>query len=338
MRVGNAYAELYAAGGLDGTAVQGLQAQIDELGKTIERVGSAGSSNTEISDLGSVSEELSQAYYEYISLVLDGEIEAADIRGEQLLDAIVDYRIITGRDGAAENILSSLKAEKSTLLSSLGAVTKSYVEDKSFYFFYEADGYEEIFSSTAVADMSASQLNELINASPFEYDGVVVGKKAHTAKWYMAMPINEAESYSFLEGGTYALTLTSSSRDISMLLERVYVGDDGAYLLFSSYDMSKISDLGRAQDIKIKLDSFTGYRIPREALVSVDGESGVYILVGSTVEFRRVTAIAERGMYYIANTRKSDAEEGSVSQIPYLNVNDLIITSGNDLYDGKRLD
>ena len=110
------------------------------------------------------------------------------------------------------------------------------------------------------------------------------------------------------------------------------------YLLFSSYDLSKISDLGRAQDVKIKLDSCAGYRIPREALNYLEGESGVYILIGSTVEFRRVTVIAERDMYYIANTRESDAEEGSVSTIPYLNVNDLIITSGNDLYDGKRID
>ena len=28
----------------------------------------------------------------------------------------------------------------------------------------------------------------------------------------------------------------------------------------------------------------------------------------------------------------------SRSEIPYLNVNDLIITSGNDLYDGKLID
>ena len=338
VRVGSVYAELYSSGGLGKGQAAELQAKLDEISKTIERVGSGVSSNTEISDLGSVNESLLQAYYEYISLVLDGEIEAADIRGDKLLDAIVDYRIITGRDGAAESIMSSLKSEKSELLSSLGAVNKSYVDDKSFYFFYDADGYEEIFSSDVVADMSASKLDELVSASPATYDGVVVGKKAHTAKWYMAIPIDEAESYSFKEGGTYALTFTSSSRDISMLLEKVYVGDDGAYLLFSSYDLSKISDLGRAQDVKIKLASSTGYRIPREALVNVDGENGVYILVGSTVEFRRVTVIAEKGMYYIANTRESDAEEGSVSSVPYLKVNDLIITSGNDLYDGKRLD
>ena len=80
VRVGSVYAELYSSNGLEKGKAEELQAQLAELGKTIERVGSGGSSNTEISDLGSVNESLLQAYYEYISLVLDGEIEAADIR------------------------------------------------------------------------------------------------------------------------------------------------------------------------------------------------------------------------------------------------------------------
>ena len=338
VRVGSAYAELYSGNGLDNNQAYAVQEQLDEIINTIDRVGSGVSDNTAISDLASVGEDILQAYYEYIDLVLDGEIDAADIRGEQLLDAIVDYRVITGRDGAAENILSSLEKEKKEILSSLGNVVKSYIDDKSFYYFYDTDGYERVFSSDQLADMNADKLAELIEMSPEQYDGVVVGKKVHTAKWYMALPISEAESYSFFEGATYELSLTSSARVVSMLLERVYVGDDGAYLLFSSYDLSKISDVARAQDVKIKTGSCTGYRIPREALSYLDGESGVYILIGSTVEFRRVTVIAERDMYFIANTRESDAEEGSVSTIPYLKVNDLIITSGNDLYDGKRLD
>ena len=60
--------------------------------------------------------------------------------------------------------------------------------------------------------------------------------------------------------------------------------------------------------------------------------------MGSRVEFRRVTVIADGDRYYIVNTYASDSEEGAVSDIPYLNANDLIITSGNDLYDGKSLD
>ena len=56
------------------------------------------------------------------------------------------------------------------------------------------------------------------------------------------------------------------------------------------------------------------------------------------MEFRRVTVIGEGNGYLIVNTYEKDYSEGLVSEIPYLKANDLIITSGNDLYDGKLLD
>ena len=77
-----------------------------------------------------------------------------------------------------------------------------------------------------------------------------------------------------------------------------------------------------------------------------DGEKGVYILVGTVVEFRRITKKHEGDGYYIVNTLEKEREENElnaatgniVSDTPYLNVNDLIITSGNDLYHGKLID
>ena len=93
------------------------------------------------------------------------------------------------------------------------------------------------------------------------------------------------------------------------------------------------------------MSSVTGYRIPAEALTKLNGNDGVYILVGTAVEFRRVTKLSDGNGYFIVNTYEKDREENQLggtansgSEIPYLNVNDLIITSGNDLYDGKLID
>ncbi|MBO7250773.1 MAG: hypothetical protein J6V42_05815, partial [Clostridia bacterium] len=95
----------------------------------------------------------------------------------------------------------------------------------------------------------------------------------------------------------------------------------------------------------IKMSSATGYRVPSESVVELDGETGVYILVGTVVEFRRVTVIKESGGYCIVKTYAEDraeieaAEEEGIKtdRPPYLSDNDLIITSGNDLYDGKLI-
>jgi hypothetical protein len=130
-----------------------------------------------------------------------------------------------------------------------------------------------------------------------------------------------------------------------MTLERVlFDGEGEGYVVFSSYDLILSSELSRAQDVKVNMGSTTGYRIPSDSLVENDGESGVYILVGTVVEFRRVSVILEGNGYMIVKTYEKDRAEGEANgtldgeKYPYLYVNDLIITSGNDLYDGKLLD
>ena len=109
-------------------------------------------------------------------------------------------------------------------------------------------------------------------------------------------------------------------------------------MLMSSHNLAQIADLERVQSVRILLDRYTGYRVPNEALHKVDGQDGVFILVGNTIEFRRVTVLGWGNDYCVTDTYESDVAAPSESPIPYLNINDMIVTSGNDLYDGKRLD
>ena len=157
----------------------------------------------------------------------------------------------------------------------------------------------------------------------------------------------ETEAYEpiFRIGQSYKVSFSEAESEIPMVLEDVYFEDGGdGYLVFSSYDLILSSELTRTQDVKVTMGSATGYRIPSDALKTVDGESGVYILVGTVVEFRRVTVDVVGNGYCIVYTYEKDRAEGEENgtlddeKYPYLYVNDLIITSGNDLYDGKLID
>jgi hypothetical protein len=143
-----------------------------------------------------------------------------------------------------------------------------------------------------------------------------------------------------VEGGIYDVFFSDGADvTLDMTLERICVDENNpsdAYLLFSSYDISLTADLSRTQNVRISLGSCSGYRIPTESLHKVNNRDGVYVLVGSIVEFRRVTVIGEGYGYYIVKT--VDDASGTYVDTPYLSANDLIITSGNDLYDGKHLD
>ena len=64
----------------------------------------------------------------------------------------------------------------------------------------------------------------------------------------------------------------------------------------------------------------------------MDGFRGVYVLRGSVVYFRRIEIVYEGNDYYLV---KEGLESEDVS---YLQVNDLIILNGKNMFDGRVLD
>ena len=346
--VNRQYAVFYPAEHLSDSEIAEKQSDLNSISKSISRLRSVASSGGFVSDLAHINGILSSSYYSYIDSVLGGDYSSADRHGEDLVGALVDYTVVTGRDGVVEDIAKSLEDEKKKLIESIGTDGEPFVSRESFYLFYGTDGYENLFHSGALEEITPDGLTLLVNSSPEKYGNRVAGKEVHSAKWYLALPCGEAESLNYTEGKTYAVAFSGKNSDsVNMMLEAVRVDEDGdAYLLLSSYDLLFSRDLSRIQDVKILMESITGYRIPAEALKKVDGEDGVYVLIGTAVEFRRVTVIGRGNGYFIVNTYEMDRAEnelgGSVgnsgSEVPYLNVNDLIITSGNDLYDGKFID
>lgn len=340
--VGQVYAEIFTSTGLSkGDASEKEKALSDLSGRISLLENGLGDGNT-MSDLGIVKDTILKGYYAYIDSVLGGNISQADKAGDELLSSLSDYSAITGGE-ATKNKLTALNAERDQLLSSIGGSRKTLVSNKSFNFFHSADGYENIFHSSKLEGLTREGLDALIDSEPESTDGVI-GRMTYTSKWYLAIPIDEASYETFKDQVNSTLSVSFSDTDgltLDMLLERVYADEedpDRAYMLLSSHSLSHVAFLDRAQSVSILLDECTGYRIPEEALHSASGQDGVYILVGNVIEFRRVTVIDRGNGYYIVSTYEVDALEDPSSEIPYLNINDMIVTSGNDLYDGKQLD
>ena len=339
--VSQAYAEIYLPSGLSSDEIADKQSRLLSLSLRIDLMDTGLSLGDSISDLGEISQAVSHSYYSYIDAALDGDLAAADKQGETLLSSLVNYSVATGGE-KSQSDSAALKSQRDQLLGSLNSAPQTLVSEQSFNFFYSIDGYESIYSSQKLKDASPDELEALIAAKPQIPEGNVIGKKANTQKWYLVVPAPESTYIDFVEGGVYKVSFSDGGDiTVNMTLEHICVSEDDqdhAYMILSSFDLSASSDFARHQNIKIFLEDCTGYRIPKGALHKINGTDGVFILIGNTVEFRRVTIIGDGNGYYIVNTYEADVQEGRVSEIPYLYVNDLIITSGNDLYDGKILE
>lgn len=339
--VGQVYAETFTDTGLPLSIAAERERTLYSLAERISLLQKGIGGNT-LSDLSEIKESVHQSYYAYIDAITDGNIKDADKDGDRLLSSLINYSAIVSGE-ATQSRLSALIGERDALIGSIGGVRTELVSQHSFNFFHKTDGYENIFHSARLEDMTRSDLDRLISSAP-QSASDAIGKMTHTTKWYLAVPINEANFETFKN--KVGTTLHVSFRDaddlvLQMKLEKVYADEgypNSAYMLLSSYSLSEVAFLDRAQNISILLGEVSGYKVPEEALHTVDGQDGVYVLVGTMIEFRRVTKVKTGEGYFIVKTREEDTLENPSSDIPYLNINDMIVTSGNDLYDGKRLD
>ncbi len=331
-------ADIYSPVGMSAGELSDLQENLNSLNERIRLLEKHSSGSGAIADLAHISDDLLQSYYAYTNAIGNRDVQGTSLHSDKLFDAIVGHRALTGKGGVAENIHSRLEAERDALLESLACSPKSFISQESYHFFYSADGYEDIFTVSRLEDMSFAVLQKIIDEKPSESHANAIGKIMRTPKWYLCVPVGLSDCRKLEAGQRYDVIFTKNGdASIKMTLERINVEEDGAYMLFSSNDISLASHFSRVQSIKILTSSKSGYRIPTEALKTVEGEHGVFILVGNMVEFRRVTVIGGGNGYYIALTKEQDAEAEYTNEIPYLAINDLIITSGNDLYDGKHL-
>jgi hypothetical protein len=86
----------------------------------------------------------------------------------------------------------------------------------------------------------------------------------------------------------------------------------------------------RSQSIAIELSSVSGIYVPKTAVKREGNALGVYILRGYVVHYRKIEPIYETENYYLADP--------DISGERYLGTNDLLITGGSNLFDGRILD
>ena len=273
-----------------------------------------------------------------------------------MLDGISRYDILTGAAGGQSP--ASLKAERDALVADLTRVS-AMSTDRSGYFYYDCDGYESIFNYASAMTMTPAEFRGMTAHEAYRVAEGVVGKMVYSTVWYAAayIPLSDGAIEVFQQGIANRTTYTmlcgdSAGTELHMTVERLVPDGEGALVVFSSQDMPRGFDFSRRFTAETVALRTGGYRIPAEALVTLrskkTGEdvTGVYILSGNVVEFRKISIYVRRDGYVIAETYEdvkayldslSDEEfdKRTADGWSYLALNDNIITSGNELYEGK---
>ena len=297
-----------------------------------------------VTDIERLETEMSRLYSELVLATSKGELAKAEALEKELLICLNKKKIYDGTVKNYKSEIARLEAEINALYASFGGNKETVSVSEGGYFYHACDGYEsmltpDVLSSIGLVDLKG-KISEVKDKPTIENNEI--GKMVYDYTWYLASVCDEAVAAALVEGESYEVTLFSE-RDISvsMTVERLGESDgESRLVVFSCTVMPDGFEFGRYQNIQIKISSVKGYRVPASALCEVkDKESGekikgVYILNASVVHFRRVEIIAECDGYYIV----AECDKSREDHREYLDLNDLIIVSGDDLYDGKIIE
>ena len=101
-------------------------------------------------------------------------------------------------------------------------------------------------------------------------------------------------------------------------------------MIFECNQLPENFSLERCQNADVELSSVDGIYVPHSSIARVDGIRGVYVLRGSVVYFRKIDIIYNGSDYCLV------AENGEgEGDYKYLENNELIITNGKNLFDGR---
>ena len=230
----------------------------------------------------------------------------------------------------AKALLDEYRTEKDALLS--GTPIDVIPDGYSGYYYSasEVDGYESIFTMQSLDTLTLASLEALASTSAKQESRTIAGKIVYNYLWYLAIPVDEAAVELLAIGESCTVRFSSNGeKELDVICERFVPGDNGKIILIVSCGESPEDFFFfRSQPVELLIENASGYYVPESALRTVKGEIGVYVFEGGTVYFRKVE-ILYQGDGYVIVARQEDTARG------YLAANDLMVTSGRNLYDGK---
>ncbi len=339
----------------DADVAADLQAKLNAYGVRIALLKEIGGLGTP-ADARAEAEAVDRAYLALLEAVGRGDMAAVGGLSDKMLSGLGRYDILTGAVGG-ETIVS-LRAEREALCAGYTAVAHMSATE-SGYFCYETDGFESVFPYSSALTMTPEEFHAMTTAESVDTPAGVVGKLVRTSKWYAAAYVSLSDDAIELfqqgigRGADYTMRCGGANgTTVTMTIERMVPDENGALLVFSCLDLPADVAYERCIRAETVFLSVSGYRIPEEALVTLHSKEtgerveGVYILSGNVVEFRKVRRKVKRDGYIIAESYEDvkllldslpeeERDKLTADGWDFLTLNDNIITSGSELYEGK---
>lgn len=231
-----------------------------------------------------------------------------------------------------ESRILQLQNEREYLLSKVSQ-GREIVSPIGGYFCSTTDGYEQLLTLERMQEMTAQELINAINGFQDALSYRTIGKTMQAHDWFTAMAVPSSFHNKINVGDRVTLDFgVAQCRFIPAVVDKI-LSDEAServvVLLKSNRINDKLMNMRHAT-VELKCKSYSGLRVPADAIRFLEDVEGVYVLQSGRVAFRPLEIIY-RGVDFVICDRNPENKPGQ------LKLFDEVITRGVNLYDGKVL-
>ncbi|MDR1628482.1 MAG: hypothetical protein LBR79_06915 [Oscillospiraceae bacterium] len=230
-----------------------------------------------------------------------------------------------------------LKSRKSELEKMINSQTPNIYSPYAGYFVSKTDGYEKTVN---YEDIKKFDYNDMI------YENIIknkadeknaIGKIIKSTKWYVLCYVSAGEICNIQEGMEVSAKFACENDYIPAKVERIVKNEDenDSLVILSCEYMNNRLCFTRLENISVKKTSYSGFKIPKEALRFYEDSGaaykGIYVKNGANLIFKKINILYSENNFIVAETFKNS---GGNDEKPLAN-GDLVVVNGKNLYDGK---
>lgn len=303
--------------------------RITEITEELEHYNTlAGQANIQTVDVSALSKKIEGKLSDYLDSIDKGEFSDALKHADSFNNYVTSRQISTGEVLNLTDKINALNAELQTLQAKKTAFSEVKSE-RAGYYLKGADGYETTIDFSKIDELTCKDIENAIKSKPQEIKKDVVGRTMGSFDWFVLCAIPSDETIDLEDGEEIYMNFPYSG--VEKLSGTIYkLGDrteDKTLVIIKCNIMNDALADFRIEDLQIITKEYTGYKINNSAIRTVDGETGVYVVSGNLIGFRKVHIAYNDGEYSIVDN--PEGESG------YIRLYDEVVTKGVEMYDNK---
>ncbi len=283
---------------------------------------------TDVTQLDTVGKLIDERYIKLMRELETGNLEGAGKEKKELEILLNTMNIITGKNSDYNDRISALKSQTKKLLSQIEKDPVPITTEKAGHFVSFCDGYEHLNAKKA-KKLTIDELNDILNGIGGKKYDDAIGKIIADYEFILIGVINTTNDQAFLIGKELEMQIDSVEIPTKVLVQDIKkVDEDNSIITLQINTVRKEFVKNRIVNCELFLDTYSGIRIPKQAIRFYEEEKGVFVRVGNNMVFKPIDPIFE-GESYVICARTGDKN----SVFDY----DELIIEGKDLYDKKPI-